>query len=118
MYLEDTIRGRECPSHDRPEWQPLIDLVGVELVGWFMWMFELELEDGSRVHAYKHIATRRYFHLAHDGRAFAYVNDDRYRVVAPGAAIDAVFAGWGDIAPEPHEGDLDHVARARARWPE
>jgi hypothetical protein len=115
MLLEGTIGGTMCPPHDRAEWRPLIELVGVQLVGWFMWMFELELVDGCRVHAYKHIATRRYIHLAHDGRAFAYAGDDRYRVVEPGAAIDSVFAGWEAIAPEPDEEDLTHVARARAR---
>jgi hypothetical protein len=42
-----------------------------------MWMFEVELENGLRLHAYKHWETRRYLHLDHGGRAFVYIwNDD------------------------------------------
>jgi hypothetical protein len=50
----DVVRWR------RPIWVPLVDLVGFELAGWFMWMYAAELEDETRVHAYKHISTRRY----------------------------------------------------------
>lgn len=57
-------------QHDEPEWGPLVRLVGEDLAGWFMWMHELELADGTRVHEYKHRATRRYLRLAKDGRAF------------------------------------------------
>jgi hypothetical protein len=38
----------------------------------FMWMFEVELESGLRLHAYKHIETRKYLHLDKEGRAFVY----------------------------------------------
>jgi hypothetical protein len=30
------------------------------------------MEDGRRLHAYKHIDTRRYVHLCEDGTAFVY----------------------------------------------
>ena len=59
--------GLTAPS--TPTGTPLIELVGVELAPWFMWMLDVELEDGELVHAYKHIATRRYLHLGEDGRA-------------------------------------------------
>ena len=49
-------------DHDEPDWKPLEDLLGVDLVGAFMWMFELDLADGTSVHAYKHIATRAYIY--------------------------------------------------------
>jgi len=39
----------------------------------FMWMFEVELESGLRLHAYKHIETRKYLHLDKEGRAFVYL---------------------------------------------
>jgi hypothetical protein len=58
-------------STNTPTWQPLIDLVG-EKVEEFMWMFEVELEDEHRLHAYKHWWTRRYIHLTPNGQAFAY----------------------------------------------
>jgi hypothetical protein len=59
------------PPSDSPDWQPLLDFAGGH-VDDFMWMFEVELEGGIRLHAYKHWWTRRYIHLAADGRAFAF----------------------------------------------
>jgi hypothetical protein len=41
-----------------------------------MWMHEVELEDGTRLHAYKHHETRRYLHLDHGGRAFVFIWDE------------------------------------------
>ena len=58
-----------------PDWQPLINHVGPLLVAWFMYMGGGRLEDGSFVHAYKHIDTRRYFHIHDDGRCFVYDGD-------------------------------------------
>jgi hypothetical protein len=55
-----------------PNWAPLLALAPGE-VGDFMWMFAVELESGLRLHAYKHIETRRYLHLDEEGRAFAYI---------------------------------------------
>ena len=71
---------------DQPHWEPLLDLVGEDVTGWFMWMFEVELEDGRRVDAYKHQMTRRYVHLTDDGSAFDYAGHDRYRPVDAGWA--------------------------------
>jgi hypothetical protein len=80
---------------DEPDWQPLIDL----LLEDFMWMFEVELTDGTRLHAYKHWWTRRYIHLAPDGRAFVYQGsesgeDDEsawYREADPREMLDLVL---------------------------
>jgi hypothetical protein len=33
-------------------------------------MHSVRLDDDAVVHAYKHLSTRRYCHLAEDGRAF------------------------------------------------
>ena len=66
-----------------------------------MWMFDLELADGVRAHAYKHVATRRYLHLAEDGRAFVCEGDRRYREIQPRHAIQLAFAGWESLSPEP-----------------
>ena len=106
-------------QYDTPDWQPLYDIVGVHLADWFMWMHEVELDDGSRVHAYKHIVTRRYFHMGVDGRAFVYV--PRTRLSAPGNyreidrldAIDLVFLTWEELAPRPEEADRVALQRAR-----
>jgi hypothetical protein len=78
-----------------PDWSALEELLGADaLCGQFMWMHDVLLDDGTVLNAYKHRITRRYFHLADDGRAFVYTTDDRYHEVDPHAAIKAVFAGW------------------------
>ena len=77
---------------DRPEWQPLLDAVGQQVTGDFMWMFEVELTNGTRLQAYKHIDTRRYIHLACDGAAFVFEPPDRYRSVPAVDVLAAVFA--------------------------
>jgi hypothetical protein len=46
---------------------------------------------------YKHIDTRRYLHLAADGRAFLYFPDSRYREISPHQAIDLAFHGWNGL---------------------
>jgi hypothetical protein len=57
-------------QYSAPEWEPLFDVVGPRLGEGFMWMHEAELADGTVLHAYKHIFTRRYLYLTSDGRAF------------------------------------------------
>ena len=62
-------------------------------------MFEVELSDGTRLHAYKHRWTRRYIHLTGDGRAFAYEWHERsegdepawYREVDPREHLNLVL---------------------------
>ena len=114
MPHQATIRGTTTPQ-DLPYWRPLIDLVGLDLVDWFMWMFAIRLADGARVHAYKHVATRRYFHLAEDGRAFVYVGDEQYRQIAPRQAIDLAFTNWDRLAPAPPDPTAVRAALRRAR---
>lgn len=59
-----------------------------------MWMFDVELEDGRIVHAYKHYWTRGYLHLADDGTAFVYVDPKRYREVDPEWLLEKVLEGY------------------------
>jgi hypothetical protein len=80
--------------YDEPDWGPLESLVGPELAPWFMWMHSVELEDDAIVHAYKHVSTRRYLHLACDGRAFVYTAEREYREVLRLRAIVVAFDGW------------------------
>lgn len=70
MPKKKRIPGRTV-QYETPNWEPLLYLARV-YVGEFMWMFEVELKGGTRLHAYKHMDTRRYLHLTEDGRAFAY----------------------------------------------
>lgn len=67
---------------DAPEWEPLLNLAPDHVVD-FMWMYAVQLTDGTRIQAYKHYWTRRYLHLSDDGRAFAFVPKTRYEEVNP-----------------------------------
>jgi len=88
-----TLSGR-LTQFERPDWDPLIDLVGLVLVRSFMWMNEIELEDATTVHAYKHIWTRQYIHAAADGRVFEYRRPSRYREVDARQALELAFFTW------------------------
>jgi hypothetical protein len=93
-------RGR-VTQYERPVWEPLIELVGLDVVGGFMWMNEVEFDDGLELHAYKSIATRRYLHLAVDGRAFRYGSPGRYAEITLREALEEAFTGWEDLLPAP-----------------
>lgn len=85
------VRG-EMTQGDRPNWKPLEDLVGDEVVGDFMWMYEVELADENALQAYKHIDTRRYIHLDARGKAWGYRPEDRYHRVDAADVLTEVFA--------------------------
>ena len=97
-------------SPEQPVWEPLLELLGLELVDdGFMWMGGIELEDGLEVHAYKHYSTRRYLHLGVDGRVFAYHSRDLYEEISLGEALAEVFTNWESAFPA-----LEHPATVRA----
>lgn len=91
-------RGRVV-NYESPIWEPLVTLAA-DHVGDFMWMHEVELEDGVRLHAYKHCETRRYLHLDHGGRAFVFIwdenraedEDSKYEEVDPQWLLELVLA--------------------------
>jgi hypothetical protein len=64
------LEGGDLRHCEKPEWRPLLEAVGERLTEGFIWMFWVELEDGSRLHAYKHYFTRAYLFLTEGGRAF------------------------------------------------
>lgn len=84
-----SLPGMPCTCD--PRWTPLLAFAP-ERVADFMWMYALELEDGTTLQAYKHRWTRRYLFLDAAARAFAEVR--------PGAFAEA-------DAPE----DLDEALR-------
>ena len=71
------------------------------LLGWFMWMFEVKLADGRKVHAYKHIVSRDYLHLTHDGRAFVFRPAHSYVEVDLEDAVAGLFARWWTLRAPP-----------------
>lgn len=82
-----------------PIWAPLIALASDHVID-FMWTHEVELEDGTHLHAYKHRETQRYLHLDHEGHAFTFIwgkeyegNDDpRYEEVPSTWLLDFALA--------------------------
>src|SRR5689334_42395 len=100
----------------KPSWEPLVTLVGRDVVPCFMWMFALKLDDGAEVHAYKNIATREYIHLAGDGRAFAVdAGTERYEEVSASQALERAFKGWEDATPRPRNADAVRALLDRHR---
>ena len=84
----DSAQHGDVVQFEHPEWRPLTALLGEHHAECFMWMHEVRLADGTAVHAYKHVRTRRYLHLAFDGRAFAYLGAACYlRMEAAGLAV-------------------------------
>lgn len=91
-------RGRVVNTR-APIWEPLFELAP-EHIGDFMWMCEVELEDATRIHCYKHYETRRSIHLDHGGRAFVFIwdetrpmdEDSLYEEVDPLWLLDLVLA--------------------------
>jgi hypothetical protein len=77
-------------SAGEPEWEPLLNLAPDHVID-FMWMFALQLTDGTRVQAYKHYWTRNYLHLDNEGRAFVYAGKERYEEVNPPWLLRAVL---------------------------
>jgi hypothetical protein len=62
---------------DEPDWDPLSRAASEWLLGDFMAMHEVELQNGVRVCCYKHIETRRSLHLDADLNAYLYSFDER-----------------------------------------
>jgi len=104
MFTSDRIvRGRRTNQYDTPNWEPLLELAPDHVEG-FMWMFEVELESGLRLHAYKHWEARKYLHLDTEGRAFVYLEprdfeEDEsasYREVDPELILREVLRSRGE----------------------
>jgi hypothetical protein len=95
MPANRKTRG-EMVNYESPNWAPLEKLVGLELAELFMWMFEVELRNRTRLHAYKHHITRSYLHIAMNGRCFNYVGEGYYRQVSQYHAVTAVFGVWDE----------------------
>jgi hypothetical protein len=83
------IKGKLLPGWV-PEWEPLLDLAPAHVAD-FMWMGSVELRDGSRVQMYRHYWTRDYLHLDGDGRAFVYVEPERYEEIGAAWALARVI---------------------------
>jgi hypothetical protein len=79
MAKKRGIKGKMV-STGAPEWEPLLNVAGRH-VDEFMWMYAVELVDGTRIQAYKNYWTREYLHLDGEGGAFVYVDPGRYEEI-------------------------------------
>jgi hypothetical protein len=103
-------------QYDEPEWRPLLAAVGERLTAGFMWMNDVELDDGSRLHAYKHIHTRAYLYLTEDGRAFERTPCGRYAPQRLDFAIKHALCGWWILRGwEPEDAEAVHEAVVNAQ---
>jgi hypothetical protein len=98
LFTSDrVVHGKSTGQYDKPEWGPLLELAP-DHIDEFMWMCEIELESGLRLHNYKHIETRKNLHLDQEGRAFVYLwsdetcgEDPGYREVDPRQIVREVL---------------------------
>jgi hypothetical protein len=104
MFISDRIvRGEMTGNYETPNWDPLLELAREDIDD-FMWMFEVELESGLRLQAFKHRETRKYLHLDGEGRAFAYLwpksdskdEQSSYREVDPQRILREVLRRRGE----------------------
>jgi hypothetical protein len=100
---------------DRPSWEPLERAVGMELVGGFMWMYEIETTTRGNLQAYKHIDTRQYLHLDDHGRAYEYIPEERYREIPLADGIALALASWHRLGASAADLALVDAAIDRAR---
>lgn len=91
----------EVIQHEEPHWDPLLKLLAEYLVVDFMWMHEVALKDGTRIHAYKNRETKRYLQLSTDGRYFEYCGEDYYREAEISVHIMEMVTRVGRLRPCP-----------------
>jgi hypothetical protein len=93
MESEALIGGSFCEP-GRRDFTALEELVRDVIVTRFEWLFEVELEDGSRMDIYRHRDTCEYLYAAEDGRTFDWAARGRFRETDPLDALMAVCE-WG-----------------------
>lgn len=104
-------KGRMLQA-DRPDWAPLLAIAGEPLAHQFMWMHEVQLRDGRRLQAFKHIATRRYLHVdGGSGQGWRYITPDNYVVADLAELLTEALAPMWDDGPDCEPGWAD-TARA------
>ena len=65
-----------------PKWKPLEDKIGPGCAD-YMYVAGYQLEDGTVIHTYKHVDTRKYVNLSDDGREWAYTTNGYSEIQDP-----------------------------------
>lgn len=113
MLSEHGMSG-ELGQCEEPDWQPLIDLVGIGLTGWFMWMTE---SNSTTKHGCRPTSTAARAAISISpwmAGAYAYVPRGRYREIDRQEAINVAFACWKNLCPQ-EDHDAIRAALRRAR---
>jgi hypothetical protein len=106
-----------CQRGDlRPDWRPLIGLSPSDVPD-FMWMYRVDLADGTVVEAYKHWSTRKYIYLDLSGRGYELVGEETFEegdptVLLVTAILD--FEGGTDIVRQNVWVESENVTWARS----
>ncbi len=79
---------------DEPVWEPILEALGEELTGGFMYMFRARLDDERVIHAYKHHITRRYVFLDDDVQAYEWTRCGGYAPIRRDWAIERALFAW------------------------
>jgi hypothetical protein len=82
MDSETLIGGSDCEP-GRRDFTALQELVRDVIVSQFLWMFEVELQNGSRMDIYRHRDTCGYLYVAEDGRTFDWAARGQFRETDP-----------------------------------
>jgi hypothetical protein len=93
MESETLISGSDCEP-GRMDFTALEGLVRDVIVTQFRWLFEVELEDGSRMDIYRHRDTCRDLFVAEDGRTFDWAARGRFREIDPFDALMDACLWW------------------------
>jgi hypothetical protein len=89
MAKKEGKKGKSLPVR-APEWEPILNLAP-DHIDDFMWMYAVQLSDGTRLQVYKHYWTRNSLHLDNEGRAFIFTVEERYREIEPGWLLARVL---------------------------
>lgn len=100
----------------RPDWQPLLAFAPDEIPE-FMWMFRVDLEDGTVVEAYKHSWTRQYVYLDSARRAYVFRGGGIYEEADPRSQLEEALAdreSRGNIVRQNDWYDGERIGWARS----
>jgi len=115
MPKKERKRGKSLPVR-APEWEPILSLAS-DHIDDFMWMYSVELTDGTRLQVYKHYWTRNVLHLDNEGRAFVDIGGNRYEEVAPSRLLSRVLRG-GSLSEMPASfvGHNYAIGKSELQW--
>ena len=99
---------------DQENWGPLEAALPTDELAGFMWMHRTQL-DGQPIEVYRHVITRQWLHLAHNGTAYWWSERTGYQPLPIDEAIEIVFEGLGEASYTRHSSGADYLAERDAQ---